>query len=151
MPPVAIRPLHFRLGAIALVMVGGIAGSAAREGLVLAVPAVAETPVAIAMVNISGAFMLGVLYATLSHRSRPGAFALTLNLLLGTGFCGGFTTYSALAAGTLALMRGDAIGLATLFALGSVLIGGLATWAGIVVGIRLSARGERPRRIGEVP
>ncbi|MFC9558244.1 fluoride efflux transporter FluC [Agromyces sp. NPDC056965] len=144
------RPPHLRWSAIALVVIGGMAGSAARAGLSLAIPTVAGVPIAIAIVNIVGAFVLGCLYSALAHRGAADASAVRLRLLLGTGFCGGFTTYSALANDTVVLAVNGAVGASTLYALGTLLVGGLATWAGIVVGIGLggdrrdSARGGEP-------
>jgi CrcB protein len=64
-----------------------------------------------------------------------------LRLLIGTGFCGGFTTYSALAGDTVVLAVNGAVGASILYAVGTVLVGALATWAGIAVGVGL--RGGR--------
>lgn len=67
--------------------------------------------------------------------------------MVGTGFMGGFTTYSALAADTAGLLgegHGGAsnpgIGLA--YGVGTVLIGGLATFAGIATATALHSRRE---------
>ena len=80
-----------RASDIALVFVGGTIGTAAR----LAVTLWLGAGTGLAVVNIVGAFLLGVLTAVLtcsaSERNRRA------NLLLGTGALGGFTTYSALA------------------------------------------------------
>ncbi|MGW9630146.1 fluoride efflux transporter FluC [Agromyces sp. NPDC055520] len=140
------RPPHLRWSAIALVVTGGMAGSAARAGLALAIPAVADVPIAIAIVNIVGAFVLGCLYSALAHRGSADASAGRLRLLIGTGFCGGFTTYSALASDTVVLAVNGAVAASILYALGTLLVGGVATWAGIVAGIGLG-RGDR-RRVG---
>ena len=137
------RPPHLRWSAIALVVVGGMAGSAARAGLALVIPPVAQVPLAIAIVNIVGAFVLGCLYSALAQRGHDDASSVQLRLLIGTGFCGGFTTYSALAGDTVVLAVNGAVGASILYALGTVLVGALATWAGIVVGIGL--RGGRGR------
>lgn len=136
------RPPHLQWSAIALVVVGGMAGSAARAGLALVIPPVAQVPLAIAIVNVVGAFVLGCLYSALAHHGHDDASAVRLRLLIGTGFCGGFTTYSALAGDTVTLASNGAVGAAVLYAIGSVLLGALATWAGIVVGIGLG-RGRR--------
>ena len=142
------RPLHLRWSAIALVVAGGMAGSAARAGLALAIPPVAQVPLAIAIVNILGAFVLGCLYASLAHRGNDDASALRLRLLVGTGFCGGFTTYSALAGDTVALAVDGAVGTSMLYALGTVLVGAVATWAGVVMGTWLGSRRGRDARGG---
>lgn len=142
------RPPHLRWSAIALVVVGGMAGSAARAGLALVIPPVAQVPLAIAIVNLVGAFVLGCLYAALAHRGHDDASAVQLRLLLGTGFCGGFTTYSALASDTVVLAVDGAVGVSMLYALGTVLVGALATWAGIVVGTALGRGHGRAVRDG---
>jgi CrcB protein len=59
-------------------------------------------------VNVTGSFVLGLLTA-LALSAQPAA-------LLGTGFCGGFTTYSAFAVQTqrLGVRRGSAYAVATI-------------------------------------
>ena len=135
-----IRPAHLRGAAIALVALGGTVGVAAREALTLVIPTLGALPLAIAIVNLLGAFLLGLLYEALTRADTERSSARTLRLLLGTGFCGGFTTYSALAVDT-ALLLGDGQAVtASGYALGTVLLGACATWAGIAVGHAISAR-----------
>ncbi len=52
-------------------------------------------------VNIIGCLLIGILSALASKSSLP----LELRLLLVTGFCGGFTTFSTFANESLSLMR----------------------------------------------
>ena len=125
-----------------------MAGSAARAGLAMVIPTVAQVPLAIAIVNVVGAFVLGCLYSALAHRRHDDVSAMQLRLLLGTGFCGGFTTYSALANDTVALAVSGAVGASMLYAFGTLLIGALATWAGIVVGTALGGRRDRTAQTG---
>jgi CrcB protein len=68
---------------------------------------------------------------------------MQVRLLLGTGFCGGFTTYSALANDTVALAANGAVAASMLYALGTLLVGALATWGGIVIGVRFGSARER--------
>jgi CrcB protein len=117
---------------------GGTAGTAFR---VLATPPHAATafPVATFVINVVGAGLLGLLVQRLARRpSSPPDHRL--GLLLGTGFLGGFTTYSALAVDTVQLLRLGQTGLAVAYALGTLLVGALVTWLGIAVG-----RGRRSR------
>ncbi|WP_290513869.1 CrcB family protein [Aeromicrobium sp.] len=88
-------------------------------------------PVATFLVNITGSFALGALLATLLVRDGGASPRHPLRLLLGTGFLGGYTTYSALAVETDTLLRGDHLALGLSYAVGSVLAGLLAALAGV--------------------
>ena len=121
---------------LAVVLVGGAVGTAAREGLSLAIPTVGGLPLAILLIDVVGSFLLGVLLEALTRRGADVGRRRTARLLLGTGFCGGFTTYSALAVGAAELLRAGTTGLGVAYAIGSVLLGAVAAWAGILVGSR---------------
>ena len=138
--PPPVRALHLRPSMLVVVAAGGTAGTAAREALSLLIPAVGGLPLAILLINLVGAFVLGLLLEALL-RSGPdtGRRRLT-RLALGTGFCGGFTTYSTLAVGAAELLRSGATGLALGYAVGSVLLGALASWAGVLLGSRGGGR-----------
>lgn len=105
---------------LGLVVLGGALGTAARAGLLLVIPA----PVAVPVINVAGAFLLGVLFGLLSRAAVRRRRAW--QHFAGTGVLGGFTTYSALAVGAL-----DPSGMA--WALVTVLAGTAAAWAGLVV------------------
>jgi fluoride exporter len=60
-------------------------------------------------------------------------------LLVGTGFLGGFTTYSALAVETDGLLRDGRVAVALTYALTTVVVGLLASLAGVVAA-RAAAR-----------
>lgn len=113
--------------AVALVALGGAAGSYARVAASMVVPSALAATLA---VNLLGAFALGFLVTRLSGGGRRQQMA---RLLLGTGFCGGFTTYSliALQAATL-LQQGDALR-AVLYCAATLVCGALATLLGVVV------------------
>lgn len=77
--------------ALLLVAAGGAAGALARSGLDLLVPdGPGGLPSGTLLVNVVGCLLLGVLVG-----ARPDD--PVLRPLLGTGFLGGFTTFSALA------------------------------------------------------
>jgi fluoride exporter len=124
-------------------MVGGAVGAAGREGVSLAVPTVDDMPLAIPIVNIVGAFMLGYLSVAIARRLPDDPRGPRLKLLVGTGFCGGFTTYSSLATDTAVLLDESHVDLAVVYVLATLLIGAVATFVGILAATRLGTR-EQP-------
>lgn len=127
-PPVPVH-LHWRY--IGLVAVGGAVGTAARYLLTEAVPAWHAVPVATLGINVAGAFVLGVLVEALVRRGRDQGIRRTLRLLVGTGFLGGFTSYSALSVDTVLLVAGGSPWLAVAYALATVVLGAVAAGVGI--------------------
>jgi CrcB protein len=126
---VHLQPVH--LGVVAL---GGAVGTAAREALSITIPSIGGFPVAVLAINVSGAFVLGLLLEALARRGPDEGRRRLARLLVGTGFCGGFTTYSSLSASTAVLLATGAAGPAVLYSLGTLLVGGAASWAGIAFG-----------------
>lgn len=114
----------------ALVAVGGAVGTLARHGIAEALDPDRLFPLATFLVNVTGSFALGALLAVLLVRDHS-APANRLRLLLGTGFLGGYTTYSALAVETDTLLRGDHVALGLTYAAGSVVAGLVAAYAGV--------------------
>ena len=129
------RPVHLRPAYLVLVAVGGTVGTAAREALTLLLPTGNTFPATIFGINVIGAFLLGLLLDALARRGPDEGARRLVRLLLGTGFCGGFTTYSALAAAAAVLLASGAVGSAVLYVATSVVAGGAAAWAGIACGI----------------
>jgi CrcB protein len=80
------------------------------------------------LVNVVGCFLIGLFWAA---TLRPFAGHETWKLLLLTGFCGGFTTFSSFTLDGLNLLRDQKTGLFFLYTAGSVIFGLLATFAGI--------------------
>jgi CrcB protein len=78
-------------------------------------------------INVLGSFLLGVLFANTKDRMH-------WYFLLGAGFCGGFTTFSAFSLETLALIEGQRWLEAGAYAIGSVLAGLLGVWLGVQMG-----------------
>ncbi|MUK03061.1 CrcB family protein, partial [Vibrio cholerae] len=133
-------PLHLRPFALALVFVGGTAGTLARFGLAELVPAPAGLPLGVLLINVTGAFALGVLLEALARRGADEGGRRTVRLLVGTGFLGGFTTYSALAVDAALLAGSGRTGEGIAYLVVSVLVGLAAAAAGVVVGRRFGAR-----------
>ncbi|MGJ7539451.1 CrcB family protein [Brevibacterium luteolum] len=149
---------------LAAVFAGTAAGSLARWGLGLAIPA-GYGMLAVLIVNLVGSFCLGLLLEALAWRQdrMPADWLRLAQRGLGTGLLGGFTTYSALtvdaaapfaaALARPAALTGQATGHGVetgmlLWAAGSVivtLIGGVIAAA---LGIAAARRWTRPR--GEV-
>lgn len=115
----------------ALVVLGGALGTLSRYGVSEALPRDGLFPGATFLVNVVGSFALGALLAMLLTR-RTG-----LRLLMGTGFLGGFTTYSSLAVETDGLLRGDHVALGLTYGLGSVVAGIAAALVGVAIGSRV--------------
>lgn len=148
------RPVHLRLSYLGLAFLGGALGTAAREAISLSLPPLGGVPWAILTVNILGAFMLGLLLDSLARSGPDEGWRRRTRILVGTGFMGGFTTYSALAADTAGLLgagpggaSNPGIGLA--YAVGTVLIGGLATFAGIATATTLRRGGAEVNEVAD--
>jgi fluoride exporter len=87
-------------------------------------------------VNMAGSALLGFLLGAERHLGLPPVvFAL-----LGTGFCGGLTTFSTFGYETLRLLEDGAAGAAGLNVIGSLCVGVLMAWLGFrLAGVLLSA------------
>jgi CrcB protein len=109
-------------------------GTAARYALAEAFPTAKDGwPIATLLVNLAGAFVLGLLLEGLVRRGPDVGLRRQLRLFAGTGFCGGFTTYSALAVELDILLRDQQLGTAGGYA-GVTLVGGaLVTVLGIFI------------------
>lgn len=135
--PVAERPLHARPDALAAVALGGVFGSTLRYLTGLALPhQPSQWPTATLLVNLLGAFCLGLLLQWLLELGPDAGRRRTLRLCLGTGLLGSFTTYSALALDVVHLLESGRPGLAAGYAAASVVAGLLAAGLGVLVGAR---------------
>lgn len=121
-----------RSAAIALVAVGGTAGTAARYGFARAVPtSTGGWPWATFVVNLVGAFVLGVLLEALARSDAGVAIQQRVRLLVGTGFCGSLTTCSTFAVEIDLLVRNHDPGVAIGYLAASLIAGIAVTAAGI--------------------
>lgn len=130
-------PRHTSLShQLLLVFLGGGTGTAVRLAIDLLMPRPGGVPVAIVLINLSGAFALGWLTAVLAAPGCDAKRAADRRLFLGTGVLGGFTTYSALALATTEFLIADDVMMAVLYLVGTVALGVLAAAAGLIAGRR---------------
>ncbi len=108
--------------------VGGFVGSVLRYliGLV-AVQTASGFPVKTFVINIVGAFVLGMVAQT--GVTYPGV-PHELILMLQVGLCGGFTTFSTFSSEALTLLSHGQVATALLYMVASMSLGLLAVFAG---------------------
>lgn len=135
----ASRPAHLDPLLLGLVVLGGTAGAASRYGLKVAIDSSAW-PWATWVVNLSGAFLLALLTGWLATRGPDVGRRRAVRLLLGTGFTGAYTTYSALAVETEQLLADGRWPAALTYALSTALLGLAASFAGLRVATALADR-----------
>jgi fluoride exporter len=118
--------------ALLAVLVAGFAGAVARQEAFSAIQERVKTkfPVGILAVNLSGAFVLGLLFGLDVMKEWPHWLAIGVQ----TGFIGAYTTYSTWAVDSLTLARAGTRGQAVLNLVGSLLAGVLLAWAGVSLG-----------------
>ena len=111
------------------IALGGAAGSVLRYLLGGAAQRTsgAAFPVGTFLVNVTGCFLIGVLSQHyMNTQTHPHMRAALI-----TGFCGGYTTFSAFSLETTALIQGGEYGKAGLYVVLSVTLSLAATFAGI--------------------
>ena len=110
---------------ILIVALGGAVGSVGRY----LVSKWIETgfPWGTLLVNIVGSLLIGLLMGFVAK----GTLTPEMRLLLVTGFCGGFTTFSTFANESFSMMKAGDVLLAALYIGASVAIGVLAVYAGM--------------------
>lgn len=138
-PSASSRPTHRRAAPIVAVGLGGAAGALARGAIGAAMPHASGTLAwATFVVNVVGAFALGALLEALTRLGPDEGARRRVRLVVGTGFCGAFTTYSAFARDIADLPHA---GSGVAWALAQVLAGLVAATAGAAMGALLTRRG----------
>lgn len=123
---------------LAAVFVGGALGTAARAALAaLAVPDPARWPWPTFVVNIVGAFLLGYFTTRLLERLPLSSYRRPL---LGTGLCGGLTTFSTMQVETVRMIEHQHYGLAIAYTAVSIAAGLLAVYIATVMTRRVRIR-----------
>lgn len=82
------------------------------------------------LVNLVGCFLIGVFYG-LSEKGN--LLSPEWRLLLTTGFCGGFTTFSSFSYENVNLLKNGDFLYFGLYTMGSVILGILCTYGGIIL------------------
>ncbi|OHT82632.1 camphor resistance protein CrcB [Mycobacteroides saopaulense] len=119
---------------------GGVCGTALRFWFEQMWPASgASWPWGTFAANLSGAFILGTALEALTLLGPDGGWRQRIRLFLGTGFCGAFTTYSALALEIDTLTRNGFLLTGVAYALVSVTAGLVAALGGIAAAGRVLA------------
>ena len=119
-----------------IVALGGAAGSVARWMVGQALAGSARVlPWGTLAVNVAGSLLLGLVLA-IWPAERPSAG----RLLLGVGFCGGFTTFSTFSAELGAMLQRGQGTRAGAYAAASLAAGVLAMLAGLALGRAATGR-----------
>lgn len=121
----------FPTGLLAVVAVGGAAGTVTRAAVDRALPTAGPGfPWATWTVNIVGCLVVGLVIVASLERAAPSRY---MRPLLGTGFCGGLTTFSTFAVETDRLVRAGSEAIAAAYVAASLAAGLLAVAAGVAL------------------
>lgn len=144
-PAPAPRPPYRDPALLGLIALGGALGTLARAGLANALPtASGGWPWATFAVNVAGALALGFLLELLARLGPDAGVRRAVRLGVGTGFMGGFTTYSTFAVEVASALPGPGRLLGIAYGVATVLLGFGAAALGILAARRL-ARAEGVR------
>lgn len=114
-----------------LIGTGGFAGSISRYLLTkfIATKWPMAFPWGTFSVNIIGCFLIGIIMGM----SFQSSISTQTRLLLATGFCGGFTTFSTYSLEIFELYQRGEAGISMLYLFASILAGFLSVWLGLWV------------------
>lgn len=115
--------------ALWLVFLGGGAGASLRWYFSLLINLDSIKWIPTLVVNILGCFLLGVLYGY----SERDFLSSSWYLILGTGFCGGLTTFSTFSLEVLQLLKMQRYMEAACYLVISIISGIVVTYAGLQV------------------
>ena len=104
-----------------LVFLGGGLGSGLRYLVAITMNQYSKVlPFGTFTVNMIGCLLIGLV---LGYAQKENTLTSNQTLLLATGFCGGFTTFSAFASENLELIRNGELFNFSIYAIGSVFLG----------------------------
>lgn len=120
------------LKSILLVGIGGAVGSILRylTSVLLNKYFQSNFPIATFTANVLGCLLIGILlgYFEKQHLANP-----ELKLLLITGFCGGYTTFSTFSAENINIIQSGQIETVFIYTALSILISFTAVWIGLII------------------
>jgi CrcB protein len=123
---------RFRPAVLGVIAVGGAIGATARYGLGEALPVAAgRIPWTTFAINVSGAFVLGVLLTFVLERWPPTQYVRPFGAI---GVLGAFTTFSTFSVESDVLIKDGHVATAIAYDVMSLVIGLGAAYLGIVVG-----------------
>jgi CrcB protein len=118
--------MRFDRQELVAIFAGGAAGALARVGLGDLFPsAVASWPWAIFAINVSGAFALGYFVTRLQERLPISTYRRSI---VGTGFCGAYTTFSTMQLQLFQMLERHRYGLAAGYIVASIVCGYAAVY-----------------------
>ncbi len=128
------------VGAVAF---GSAVGGVARYGITSVIADRAGTgfPIGTLVVNVAGCLLIGILARVFLESAH---FSIPARALLATGFCGGFTTFSAFSWEVVGAMKEGAPSRAALYVVASLAAGLCATWIGYAAGGTVLSIWPRP-------
>ncbi len=114
---------------ILLVLAGSAIGGTVRYAVAVYVQAKnsLDFPLGTVIINVLGCLAIGMVYAITARNPQSSP---TIRLLLATGFCGGFTTFSAFAFENLELLKSGQYLTALTYVILSVVLGIVAVFLG---------------------
>jgi len=115
-----------------LIAIGGALGSIARYwvGSTVSGRLGSKFPYGTLIINLTACVILGFVLTYLGRRAEVDA---SWRFLIPVGFIGAYSTFSTYEWETLSTLRSGAFLLAALYALGSLLLGLIAVWAGTLL------------------
>ena len=87
-------------------------------------------PIGTFTVNIIGSLLIGLI---LGYAAKENSLSQNQVLLLATGFCGGFTTFSAFAQENFQMLKTGDIMQFSVYTIGSIVVGLIAVFIGIYI------------------
>jgi fluoride exporter len=114
---------------VLLIGLGGMAGTFARYFFQVFFSRFSPLPLATFVANMLGCFLIGVIFG-LHHKQH---ISDNLRLIMATGFCGGFTTFSAFALENYSFFTENNFKVALAYIGLSILLGILAVYFGNMI------------------